>query len=350
MPVTLEDIAKKSGMSVSTVSRVVNKVAGKYRISLETEKLVLRAAKDLRYRPNQLARGLRLKRTQTIGLIVPDISNPFFAYVTRSIQTSAHKLGYSLVVCDTDEDIDLEIEHTNLLVAKGVDGLIVMPVGQKSDHLEQLKKENIPFVLVDRNFDELKTNSVVVDNYKGAYEVVEYLIKQGHTRIGIITGLPNTYTSKGRLKGYKDALSVYGISLDESLIVGNSFRKETGYVETKFLMKHPNPPTAIFATGDLLTLGALEAIEEEGKKIPDDISFVAFDEIDFNPFLKCPLTTVAQPKENMGEIAVKLLIQDIKVKGKKEAKHIILNPRIILGSSVKTIGKPVAKQAEIMMI
>jgi LacI family transcriptional regulator len=340
MTATLEDIAQRSGVSVSTVSRVLNNVADQSRISSRTQQLVLRAAKELRYRPNQLARGLRLKKTSTIGLIVPDISNPFFAYVTRSIQREAHCHGYSLVVCDTDENLDLEIEHVNLLVDKGVDGLIVLPVGQKSEHLLRLRKEKIPFVLVDRHFDDLAASSVLVDNYRGAFEVVEHLIQMGHSRIGIIQGLPGTYTSKGRLKGYQDALKANGITFENELIVGSSFREETGYAGMKYLMNLSNPPTAVFATGDLLALGALKAIEEERWRIPEDVSLVAFDEIDFNPYLKCPLTTVAQPKESMGELAVKLLLDDIKIKGKKETKQIVLNPRLILGRSVKPLKNP----------
>ena len=338
MIATIEDIAKRSGFSVSTVSRVLNKEAGKHRISDRTQQLILKVAQELKYRPNQLARSLRLKRTHTIGLVVPDISNPFFAYVTRSIQTSVHRIGYSLVVCDTDENLDLEIEHTNLLLSKGVDGLIIMPVGQKCDHLRRVMKEGVPFVLVDRSFDDLDADAVIVDNYRGAYEAVEHLISHGHRRIGIIQGLPNTSTSVRRLQGYKDALRKHSIPLAEDLIVGNSFRRENGYLETKVLLSMPDPPTAIFATSDLITLGVLEAIDEGGLRIPDDISLVVFDDVDFGPFLKCPLTTVAQPKENMGELAVKILVERIKDSRRKEGKRIVLKPTLVVRNSVKEIG------------
>src|SRR5512141_25463 len=150
MAVTLKDIAKKSGLSISIVSRVLNKKTAKYRISKETEKLVLRTARDLNYRPNQLARGLRLKKTHTIGLVAPDLSNPFFAYIIKSAQGVAHQLGYTLVVCDTDESLPLEVDHVNLLWSKGVDGMVVMPVGQKCQHLETLVKNGVPVVMVDR--------------------------------------------------------------------------------------------------------------------------------------------------------------------------------------------------------
>ena len=334
MAVTINDIASKANVSVSTVSRVLSKQVKKYRISKDTEQLVLKAAKELNYRPNHIARGLRLKKTQTIGLIVPDISNPFFAYVTRMIQTFAYGVGYSLIVCNTDENLKTEIEQIELLRSKGVDGFIIMPVGVKYDHLAELLYDNIPLVLLDRCFDELQTNSVVINDYKGAFEAVEHLLDYGHRRIAIIQGLPNTYTNSARLKGYKDALAKYNIPLDENLIVGNDFRKENGYIETKILLKLENPPTAIFTTSDLITLGALQAISEEGYKIPDDISIVAFDDTDFAPFLSAPLTAVSQPKELMGEVAVKLLIEDMNSKGQKEKKRIVLEPKLIVRNFV----------------
>jgi len=337
MAVTINDIAEKANVSVSTVSRVLNKQAKKYRISKDTEKLVLKTARELNYRPNHIARGLRLKKTQTIGLVVPDISNPFFAHVTRIIQNFAYHFGYSLIVCNTDENIQTEIEQIELMRSKGVDGFIIMPVGVKYDHLEELLADSIPLVLLDRCFDELQTNSVVVNDYKGASEAVEHLLEYGHKRIAIVQGLANTYTNSARLRGYKDALAKYKIPLSESLIVGNDFRRENGYIETKILLKLEKPPTAIFTTSDLITIGALQAISEEGCKIPDDISIVAFDDTDFAPFLSAPLTAVNQPKELMGEAAVKLLIEDMKSKGQKEKKRIVLDPKLIVRNSVARI-------------
>jgi LacI family transcriptional regulator, galactose operon repressor len=347
MPVTLNDIASKAGVSVSTVSRVINNKTKKYRISSDTKTLVLKTAKELSYRPNELARGLRLKKTHTIGLIVPDISNPFFAHVTRIIQTNAYRMGYSLIVCNTDEDLDTEIEQIELMKSKGVDGLIIMPVGINYGHIEELLIKNIPVVLLDRCFDEIKTNSVVVDNYSGAYKATEYLVKSGHERIAIIQGLPKTYTNNARVKGYMDVLDKYKIPIDHSLIVGKDFRKENGYIETKFLLNLENPPTAIFTTSDLITLGAFQAISEENYKIPDDVSLVAFDDVDFAPYLICPLTAVRQPKELMGEIAVKLLIEDIKLKGKSEKKRIVLTTDLVVRKSARSLIKSNYAQAAV---
>ncbi|HEX9654941.1 MAG TPA: LacI family DNA-binding transcriptional regulator, partial [bacterium] len=326
MSATLNDIAKKSGISISTISRVLNGKAEKFRIAEETAQRVLRTAEELHYRPNQLARGLRLKKTHTLGLLVPDISNPFFAYITRSVQRVAHKLGYSLIVCDTDDNLESEEEHLSLLTSKGVDGLIIMPIGQKCGHIKSAIDKGLPVVLMDRSFDDLKTNWVVVDNYTGAFKAVEHLITFGHTRIAIIQGLPDTSTNDARVNGYKDALAKHNIAIDVSLIVGNDYRKENGYIETKFLLNLLSPPTAIFTTSDLITLGALQALSEEKHIIPKDVSIVSFDDIDFAPYLLAPLTTVRQPKEVMGEIAVKLVVEDIKSGGKREKSKIVLQP------------------------
>ncbi len=348
MTITLRDIAEKAGLSISTVSRVLNRKTEQHRISKETERLVLKTAKELNYRPNQLARGLRLRNTQTIGLVVPDISNPFFACLTRSIQNTAHKLGYTLIVCDTDENVGLEIEHINLLRSKGVDGFVIMPVGQRYEHLEPLVGEGVPVVLVDRCFPELQTDSVVVDNHRGAYELTEYLLACGHRRIAIIQGLPQTFTSNERVRGYRDALLSHGVAVDESLIVGRDFRRENGYIETKLLLSLREPPSAIFATSDLITLGALEAISEEGLHIPDDISLVSFDDVEFGPFLRCPLTAIAQPKEIMGEIAVNLLMERLRGRRQGEAQRIVLPPRLVIRQSVKPVGAGVSVGAEEM--
>lgn len=339
LAVTLSDIAKKSRISISTVSRVLNQKSKKYRISRKVELLVLQAAKDLRYHPNQLARSLRLKKTQTIGLVAPDISNPFFAQIIKTIQTELHKLHYSLVVCDSDESLELEVEHTHLLYSKGVDGLIVMPVGQQFLHFRDLLDNGVPVVTVDRGFDELETNMVVIDNYAGARGAVEHLIAHGHRRIAIIQGLQDTFTSVGRLAGYRDALANAGIPFDENLIVGRDFRKENGYIETKFLLKSAHPPSALFTTSDLITLGALQAIGEEGLEVPGDISIVAFDDLESAEYFRSPITAVAQPREAMGEMAVKLLMDKIRNAGSHELKKIVLKPTLIKRNSVGTVTK-----------
>jgi LacI family transcriptional regulator len=333
----LLDIASKAGVSASTVSRVLNNQTEKYRISSETKNLIIKTAKDLNYQPNEIARGLRLNRSHTIGLIVPDISNPFFAYLTHIIQIQASQAGYSIIVCNTNENIETEIEQIELLRRRGIDGYIIFPVGTSHDHVKELVRNNKPVVILDRSIEDLDADTIVIDNFTGAFEAVEHLIENGHTQIAIIKGLPDTYTTNERVKGYKAALKKNNIPINMEYIVGNDFRKENGYGETKRLLKLKNPPTAIFATSDLITLGTFEAVFEMNLKIPEDISIVAFDDIDFAPFLISPLTLVKQPREIMAEKGVQFLINEIKSKHKSEKKRIILKPELIIRKSVKRI-------------
>lgn len=333
MAVTLNDIAEMAGVSVSTVSRVLNKKATEYRISPDTEEVILDAARKLKYRPNQLARGLRLKKTNILGVVAPDVSNPFFAYIIKRVQNVAHQLGYSIVVCNTDENLEQEIEHVNVLYRNRVDGLIAMPVGQDYRHFQEWVEKGRPVVLLDRCFEGISTSKVLVDNFSGSYDAVAHLIDHGHERIAFIQGLPGTFTNTERLRGYHAALADHRIPVNDEMIVGGDFREENGYLETKLLLMMADPPTAIFATSDLITLGALKAIYEEGLTIPDDVSMVMFDDFEFAPYLKCPVTAVRQPKELMGEMAVKLLVDELKGES-KGGRRVVLKTELVLRDSV----------------
>ncbi len=315
----------------------MNQKGLEHRISAGTEALVLEAAEALNYTANHLARGLRLRKTYTVGLVTPDISNPFFAHVIDRVHSTAHEQGYSLVVCNSNESLDLETEHVHLLRQKRVDGLIAMPVGQGYDHFKEWLSGGTPLVLLDRCSESLEVDSVVVDNYRGAFDATEHLIEHGHRRIALVQGLPGTYTNTTRLKGYRDALATHGIDIDERLVVGGDFRRERAYIETKLLLNLDPAPTAIFATGDLITLGTMQALEEEGLHVPRDISLLSFDDFDFAPFLRCPLTTVQQPKEMMGEAAVKLLIEQFDREG-RPPRRIVLSPKLVVRESVARPG------------
>lgn len=332
MPATLHDIAQRSGTSVSTVSRVLN---GKgHRISQDTHRRVMEAARELGYRPNPLARGLRLQKTMSIGLVMPDIANPFFAHVTRTIQREMHAHGYSLMVCNTNEDPVLEVEHIDLLQRNQVDGLIVMPVGKETAHLEAVLDQQMPLVLFDRCFEHLSAHSVVLDNRKGGFMATDLLARHGHHRIGLVQGLVGTSTNTERLRGYRDALIQHDLPFDPALVAGDDFRERNGYAATKELLNLDNPPTALFAMGDLLALGALQALLEAQYAIPDDLSMVSFDEIDFAPVLFCPLTTIGQPREAMSKAAVNLLLEQINQTGLDEAQKIVFQPKLYERASV----------------
>ncbi|KAA0226511.1 LacI family transcriptional regulator [candidate division KSB1 bacterium] len=333
MSARLLEIAQQTGFSVSTVSRVLHDHSNKYKISAATKALIRKAAEELGYRPNKLARGLRLNQTHEIGVIVPDISNPFFATLVKSIAGELRKSGYSIFVYDADENTAIEAESIKILLEKKVDGLIIASVGQEANHLKQIETAGVPWVMVDRCFDRLAVDAVSVDNFRGAYLATQYLIREGHRLIAFIQGLSGTYVNEGRLQGYKQALQESNLPLDERLIVGDDFRNYNGYLETKLLLKLQEPPTAIFTAGDLIAMGALEALKEDHYRVPQDVSLITFDDPSFATYLSPALTTVAQPVEKMGEMAVKLLFRRLRAPN-GERRRILLEPRLIVRDSV----------------
>jgi LacI family transcriptional regulator len=334
---TLRDIAEKTGFSVSTVSRVLHDNSKKYKISEATQAKVKQAAIEFGYRINTLARGLRLQKTYEIGVIVPDIANPFFSAVIKSIAVELRKGRYNFIVYETDEDITLERSAIKSLLEKRVDGLIIASVGQEFSHIQKIRDTQFPLVMIDRCFDSLDIDSVSVDNVKGALFAVNHLINEGHTRIAFIQGLPGTYANETRLQGYKQALHDAGIAHDEHLIVGDDFRSMNGYLETKLLLKLSSPPTAIFTAGDLIALGALEACKENGVKIPTDISLITFDDPVFASYLSPALTAIEQPITKMTEMAVAMLYRRMRSPG-DERRKVLLEPKLNIRSSVASIS------------
>lgn len=332
---TLKNIASDVGVSVTTVSRVLNGKTANYRISKKTEDIILKSAKKLNYSPNQLARGLRLSRTHSIAYIIPDISNPFFASTAKSIEKYARKFGYSILLCDSEENTEIEKKIIKIMLERKVDGLIISPVGIKVSHLLELTKKKIPLVLLDRYFPSLHVSYVTSDNYKGALEAVSLIIENGHKRIACIQGLRNTSPNRDRLRGYIDAHKKYNIPVDENLIVGDSFGEENGYTETKLLLKMKNLPTAIFAVSNLISLGSLRALAEDGLKVPDDMSMISFDDQPYSRFLSTPMTTVAQESSQIGQIATKLLLEQINSTKQLEPQEILIPTRLIVRDSLK---------------
>ncbi len=334
---TLKCIADTLSVSVSTVSRVLSGQAKRYRIGKKTEEAILEEASRLDFSPNQLARSLRLKKTQTLGLIIPDISNPFFASMARSVEMDARKSGYAVFLCDTEESTKIEIESLRLMHARKVDGIIISPVGQFGDHLTKLHKAGLPVVIVDRYFPSMSLPFVTSDNFGGALTGVNYLIENGHKHIACIQGLPDSAPNIDRINGYKAALNEHDIVSEDGLIIGDSFSEKNGYVSAKLFLKRTNRPTAIFSVGNVLTLGALQAIAEEGLKIPDDISLVSFDEQPYSAILSTPMTTIAQQNEKMGQIAVSLLFRQIENTENLDCEGIKLPTQLIKRNSVKRI-------------
>jgi LacI family transcriptional regulator len=334
---TLKTIAQRVGTSVSTVSRVLNGSARHYRISAETEARIRAVAKDLSFSPNLLAKGLRLRRSNTIGLVIPDISNPFFAAITHTVTVEARNRGFSLLLCDTQEDTGREIEAIALLQNRMIEGLIVLPVGQDGRHFDAFTAGHVPIVLVDRYFPNLRLPYVAADNALGAVLATRHFIARGHRRIACICGLPGSTANDDRVRGYRTALAEAGIPIDERLIVGQSFGSQTGYIETKLLVQRFKDLTAILALSNLIGFGILQALAEEGIAIPDRISLISFDDQPYSAFLATPMTTVRQRNAEMGQLAVKLLFDRIAGGAGAVAEGITLPTELIERNSVKDL-------------
>ncbi len=328
---TIKELANELNMSTTTVSRVLTGQEAKYRISAKTAQRVRDKIDSLGFSPNQIARNLRLKVTNTIGLAIPDISNPFFANLARSVEEELRKAGKMVLLCDTKDSTAIEMESLELLMSRKVDGLLVAPVGDQWEHLSKI---NVPMILIDRHFDNGQFPYVSTDNHNGAYVACNHLLSNGHREIACIQGLPDTSANQERLSGYKEALSTHQVSVNEAYIVGNDYSVDNGYRETKNLLNTSQPPSAIFALNNQIAIGALKAINELDLKVPDDISLISFDEQPYFELLSPPLTAVKQPMGAIGKKAVELLFDRM---AGKDVESCLLNPELIIRSSVKTI-------------
>ena len=334
---TLQCIADRSGVSVTTISRVLSGQADRYRISKQTEAAVRQIAKEVNFVPNQLARGLRLKKTLKVGLVIPDVSNPFFAGIARQVTLGARKHEYSVVLCDSQDNIDLELRSLALLQSQHVEGVVLCPVGQSGEHLAQFSGGRLPIVLVDRFFEDLPIPYVSSDNAGGARQATEHLLANGHRRIACLQGLPNTSPNESRVRGYKEALSRHQVPFEEALVVGDSFSEQSGYIETKLLLRNEPGITAILALSNLNALGCIRALAEEKRRIPEDISIVSFDDPPYAAYLATPMTSVAQSYSEMGDVAVKLLFDQIQSTRGQPRGGILIPTSLVVRESVKQI-------------
>ncbi len=335
--VTLKHIAKELGVSATTVSRVLSGKARQFRIGRETEAAVQRLAAEMNFRPNRVARGLRLNRTESIGLVIPDVSNPFFAGIAKEVALGARDCGYSVIICDSQESEEREIESLELLRERGAEGVVLCPVGRSAEHLSTFAGKHWPMVLADRYFPGLPLPYVVSDNHAGAREAVDYLIDNGHNRIACVQGSRGTSPNEDRLQGYREALTAKQIEVDETLVVGDGFGEQNGYISTKLLLKSAPDITAIFAMSNLISLGVLRAIAEEGLRVPEDISVVSFDDQPYSAYLASPMTAVALRCSEMGRIAVKLLFDRIQSPDRAISGGILLPTSLVIRGSVRNL-------------
>lgn len=318
---SLEDVAKALGVSKTLVSMVLNGKASQYGISKKTEERVWKMVDEMGFKPNATARKLRTGKSNVLGLIVADISNPFYAKIARSVEDAANKKGYHMLICSSDENPKREADLISILADQHqVDGLIVSSTLDDPQLFDRLKKQNTPFLLLDREFSDDSFPSVTVDNKKGAELLTQHLLDKGINRIGLITLSPSHIsTLKDRINGYKEALKHNGKEVNPDLIREVSFEnlREDIIKEVNFLLAPPQKAQAIFALNNLVALYTLEAIHNKGLTIPKDLALVSFDDIELFKFTSPPITAVSQPLEKLGEQAMELLFNLMNV-GKNE--------------------------------
>jgi len=310
-------VAERAGVSVNTASRAIN---NKPDINEETKKRILQVAQELGYVRNDTAVALRTKKTGTLGVVIADNRNPFYAEVLNGIEEAAREKNYHIILANTQRDYKKEEEAINLLLAKRVDGLLITPVQDRDDDIKNLIEANIPFVIVGRDFKNIEVDTVYNDEVRGGFLATEYLIKKGHKRIALINGFLHKSPAKGRLEGYKNALKKYGITFDDALVTVGDIDVKDGYERTKQLFEKGLNFTAIFAYNDIMAFGAMQAIKEKSLRIPEDIGLVGYDDIPFSSFISPSLTTIRLKKQELGAESVKLLLSRINGNRKKIKK------------------------------
>lgn len=334
--ITLNDVASAAGVSVSTASRSLSGKAEAYRISEDTAEGVRAAAKRLGFRPSRVARSLRLQKTGLIGVVVPDVSNPFFSAIAREITLAAEAAGYSVLLADSQEETQREIKLMAELMAREVEAVVVCPVGVEMEHLKQAEQTGTAMVLVDRTFPESDFLQVTSSHQFGAVKAMRLLTSQGHRRIGVLQGLPGTLPNEARLDGVRDALMSIGESLNPEFVSGDNFTEESGYQSALHLLTSQPGLTALFAFSMPNAFGALRAAGEAGRTVPQDLSIVAFDDSPFADLMQVPISTVVQDVESLGRQAAELTLK--RLQGGRRSRKRLYEVKVDVRSR-KSIGK-----------
>lgn len=326
---TIYDVARLAGVSTATVSRSLN---GTGQIAPATRAAIDAAVEQLGYHPNTIARSLVTKSTQTIALLLPDITNPFYAALVNGIQQRALEAGYTMLLCTTGGDPEREEQYLNLLRAKQVDGALVDGLVLPPDRIARFVADGFPIVCLDRDVDSASVPLVQVDNRLGAKLATEHLLSLGHTRIAHVAGAPELGISEERTAGYREALAEAGIEPDPALVVVGSFTVEGGYVATRSLLADSST-TAIFAANDLSAIGVINAIVESGRRVPADLSVVGFDDLHLSAYTTPPLTTIHQPALEIAERATQLLLDLSNGRKVRQLRHLLEPALVVRGST-----------------
>ena len=345
MKVTIEDVARQAGGSKATVSRIINR---NYTQSTEeTRERVLRVIQELNYQPNMLAKGLKQMKTNTIGIVLSNLKNPFWIRVLEGVEDTCREYGYSLMICNSNEDGTTERELIRGLRHRKVDGLVVNPTADNRAFFEELSGDKYPFVLMNRKVEKVRTDSVVVDNRLGAQLAVEHLLRLGRRRFAAFAyPYQGISTWQERIGGFREALLAAGLSeADFSVTIVD--QREGAAKEAVGELLDALRPDAVFSTNNMLTLELMEGIKEAGKSIPEDIALVGYDETVWSKHLQPPLTTVYQPGHEMGALAAETLFKRIVSKKTKRSSVAVLKPTLIVRRSCgAAAAEPLTKEGD----
>ncbi|WP_125152153.1 LacI family DNA-binding transcriptional regulator [Clostridium rectalis] len=333
MAITINDIAKKAGVSLATVSRVLNKSGY---VKKETKERILKVIEELNYSPSAIARSLSKNKTNTIGVIVPQINNPFFAEIIKGVSKIADEHDLNIILCDTDDSLNKEMKALRLLKEQRIQGILITPTSVEdefnSEYLNIIESFGIPIILIDGHVKCSTFSGVFVNNIKAAYESVSTFIKAGHKKIGIITGRMNSKPAQDRLIGYKKALKMNHLPFNENYVFYGDYQQDTAYKITKGIINMEDKPTAMLLCSNMTTLGCLKAFFECNIKIPKDMAIIGFDRIDVLEIVGLNISYVDGPTIDMGKLAMKMLIDNIK-NNNKEVKRVTLMPELVLKGS-----------------
>jgi DNA-binding LacI/PurR family transcriptional regulator len=328
---TIYDVARLAGVSTATVSRALN---GTGQIAPATRATIEAAVEQLGYRPNTIARSLVTRSTQTIALLLPDITNPFYAALVSGIQQAALAEGWTMLLCTTESDAEREENYLRVLRAKQVDGALVDGLVLPADRIARFVEEGFPIVCLDRDIDSRSIPLVQVDNRLGGRIATQHLIDLGHTRIGHVTGAGELGISDERLAGYRDALTEAGLPVDFQLVEEGRFTDEGGHDAARKLLEREPDPTAIFAANDLSALGVMNAVAEVGRRVPEDVSVVGFDDLHLSAYTSPPLTTIRQPAVEIATLATEILIGLTRGHRAERMRH-LLEPELVVRASTQ---------------
>lgn len=327
---TMKDVAERSGVSVTTVSHVVN---GTRYVSEEVRLRVERVMEEIGYRPNVLARGLRRGEATLLGLVVPDATNPYFAEIARAVADACSERGYAVIVCNSDGRRDREKEAVEVLAANRVGGIFLVNVGVTERDAALFEGLDIPMVMLDREIPGIAVDSIQIDNAHGGRQATEHLLALGHRRIACIAGPSQVSPSADRVTGYRQALEASGVAFDPGLVERGDFTPSSGYDCARSLMARKKRPTAIFACNDLMAFGAITALAESGLSVPGDVSVVGFDDIALAAYFNPPLTTVAQPRLEMGRAAARILLERMRDGTLPRRRPVLMNTTLVVRHS-----------------